>query len=209
LAHKFLAKTFDIETTLLCFHEVSHTVAAISKTKVGFRFRAPKARRYTLRARLLRVALWLPTWLYRAHLGWLLGNRFLMLTHIGRKSGLPRRVVLEVVRHDKATDTYIIASGWGENADWLRNIQQTPAVIITTGCRRMAARAMRLSVDEAERELRDYARRHPIPFRTLVCLLVGQHVKETEENFQFLAQSLPVVALLPGLVERTGEPVSY
>jgi nanoRNase/pAp phosphatase (c-di-AMP/oligoRNAs hydrolase) len=24
LAHKFLAKTFDIETTLLCFHEVSH-----------------------------------------------------------------------------------------------------------------------------------------------------------------------------------------
>jgi deazaflavin-dependent oxidoreductase (nitroreductase family) len=161
---------------------------------------AQKARRYTLRARLLRAALRLPIWLYRAHLGWLLGKRFLMLTHIGRKSGLPHQVVLEVVRHDQATETYIIASGWGENADWLRNIQQTPAVSITTRGRRMAARAMRLSVDEAERELRDYARRHPISFRILVGLLMGRQVKGTEEDFQFLAQSLPVVALLPGTV---------
>jgi deazaflavin-dependent oxidoreductase (nitroreductase family) len=107
-------------------------------------------------------------------------------------------VVLEVVRHDQATDTYIIASGWGEKAHWLRNIQQTPAVIITTGCRRMAARAVRLSVDETERELRDYAQRHPISFRILVGLLMGRQVKETEEDFRFLAQSLPVVALLSG-----------
>src|SRR5689334_1392695 len=32
----------------------------------------------------------LPVWLFHVHLGWLLGNRFLLLTHTGRKSGLPR-----------------------------------------------------------------------------------------------------------------------
>jgi F420H(2)-dependent quinone reductase len=72
---------------------------------------------------VLRWLLRLPIWLYRLRMGRLLGNRFLMLTHIGRKSGQPRQSVLEVVGHDEATGIYIIASGWGEQADWLRNIQ--------------------------------------------------------------------------------------
>jgi hypothetical protein len=33
---------------------------------------------------LLRVGLRVPLWAYRLHLGWLLGDRFLRLTHIGR-----------------------------------------------------------------------------------------------------------------------------
>jgi deazaflavin-dependent oxidoreductase (nitroreductase family) len=108
---------------------------------------------------LLRLALRLPIWLYRARLGWLLGDRFLLLTHIGRKSGLPRQAALEVVRHDRATDTYIIASGWGEKADWYRNIRHTPAVTIASGGRRWAAWAEPLSKDTAEREFRHGDRR--------------------------------------------------
>jgi hypothetical protein len=46
----------------------------------------------------VRALLRLPILLYRLHLGWLLGHRFLLLTHVGRKSGLQRRTVLEVVR---------------------------------------------------------------------------------------------------------------
>ena len=38
----------------------------------------------------LRLGLRLPIWLYRLHLSWLLGERFLLLTHTGRNSGLPR-----------------------------------------------------------------------------------------------------------------------
>jgi hypothetical protein len=60
---------------------------------------------------LARLAFRLPIWLYHLRLGWLLGDRVLLLTHIGRKSGLPRQAVIEVVRHDPASDTYIIASG--------------------------------------------------------------------------------------------------
>ena len=43
------------------------------------------------------LAFRLPIGLYRLRLGWLLGDR-LLLTHIGRKSGLPRQAVIEVVR---------------------------------------------------------------------------------------------------------------
>ncbi|MFL7870015.1 MAG: nitroreductase family deazaflavin-dependent oxidoreductase, partial [Anaerolineales bacterium] len=69
-------------------------------------------------SKALRFGLRLPIWLYRLRLGWLLGDRFLMLTHTGRKSGLPRHVVIEVVQHDKETDTYYVVSGWGEKSDW-------------------------------------------------------------------------------------------
>ena len=60
-----------------------------------------------------RFFLRLPIWLYKIGLGGLLGNRFLMLHHIGRKTGLVRQAVLEVVRFEKETDTFIVAVGFG------------------------------------------------------------------------------------------------
>ncbi|HEU5434459.1 MAG TPA: hypothetical protein VFU81_22495, partial [Thermomicrobiales bacterium] len=44
-----------------------------------------------------------PIWLYRLHLGRLLGHHALVLTHRGRKSGKARQAILEVVRYDPAT----------------------------------------------------------------------------------------------------------
>ena len=93
---------------------------------------------------LFRWLVRLPVWLYRARLGGMLGDRFLMLTYIGRKSGQPRQVVLEVVRHDKDTDTYYVAVGFGERTDWYRNVLKTPEVVVQSGWRQLAARAERL-----------------------------------------------------------------
>ncbi len=86
-------------------------------------------------SKALRLGLRLPIWLYRARLGWLLGDRFLMLTHTGRKSGLPRQTVIEVVQHDKGTDTYYVVSGWGEKSDWYQNIRKSPSVTVHVGGR--------------------------------------------------------------------------
>jgi len=146
--------------------------------------------------RPLRPLLRLPIWLYRAHLGWLLGDRFLLLIHRGRKSGLPRQTVLEVVRHDKAAGTYIIVSGWGEKADWCRNIQQDARVRVRVGRRRFPATAVRLSVDEAAREVADYARRHPVAYRQLAGLLIGQ-LTGTEADHRAMAHNMPMFALRP------------
>lgn len=54
----------------------------------------------------LRFGFRLPIWLYRMQLGWVLGERFLLLTRTGRKSGRMYQTIIEVVRHDKETGTY-------------------------------------------------------------------------------------------------------
>jgi hypothetical protein len=75
----------------------------------------------------LRMALRLPVYLYRLHLGWLLGQRFLLLTHIRRRSGQRHQTVLEVVGRDAAGDATVM-SGWGRRADWHRNVDHQPLV---------------------------------------------------------------------------------
>jgi deazaflavin-dependent oxidoreductase (nitroreductase family) len=145
----------------------------------------------------LRWAVRLPLWLYRAHLGWLLGHRFLRLTHRGRHSGRRYQTVLEVVRHDRATGAYVVASGWGKKADWLRNIMHNPAVVVDAAGRHFEATAERLSQEEAEQELCDYARRHRLVFAEISRLMVGQRLKGTLEDCHRLAQAVPLVVLRP------------
>ncbi|HEY7183028.1 MAG TPA: nitroreductase family deazaflavin-dependent oxidoreductase [Blastocatellia bacterium] len=146
---------------------------------------------------LTRLALRLPIWLYHARLGWLLGERFLLLTHTGRMTRLPHQNVLEVIRHDRATGAFIVASGWGERADWFRNIQETPEAVITVKNRRVEVSAVHLSIREAESELLDYARRHPIVFRYLAGLIMGSQANGIEETARSMSQSIPLVAFRP------------
>lgn len=146
---------------------------------------------------MLRGLLRLPRWLYRAKLGWLLGKRFLLLTHTGRKTGLPRQTVLEVVNYIPATDTFVVASGWGEKAEWFRNLQQQPEVTITVGTHSRRVVATRLSAAEAEQQLLDYAWQHPVAFRWLTRLITEQRLTEPGENVQALSSAIPLVALRP------------
>ena len=60
-----------------------------------------------------RIAFRAPMYLYRLGLGWLFGDRLLLLNHIGRVSGKPRQTILEVVTHDRADGSLVVASGWG------------------------------------------------------------------------------------------------
>jgi len=144
---------------------------------------------------LLRLMLRLPIWLYRLQLGWLLGNRFLLLTHVGRKTGLPHQTVVEVVSHNSTKDRYVIASGWGEKSDWFRNIKKTPSVSVEVGGRSFQAHATILSVAEAEEELLDYAHKHPAAFRELAKFTIGEHLEATRQDCNKLAQSIPLVSL--------------
>ena len=144
---------------------------------------------------LARLAIRLPIWLYRLRLGRLLGDRFLMLTHIGRKTGQPRQTMLEVVRHDQATGDYIIASGWGERADWFRNIQKNSNVLVASGGRRWEAVAERLPVADTADELCDYARRHPYAVRALSRLMIGETLCGSAEDCHRLAERVPMVML--------------
>jgi deazaflavin-dependent oxidoreductase (nitroreductase family) len=146
---------------------------------------------------LMRLAFRLPIWLYRLGLGWLLGDRLLLLTHIGRKSGQPRQAVIEVVRHDPTSDTYIIASGFGAQVDWFRNIEKNPNVLVQCGAHRREAAAEQLPLAAAADELCGYAQRHPGTFRAITKRLLGQELDGSAESCQRLAADVPVVALRP------------
>ena len=77
-------------------------------------------------------------------------GHFLLLTHVGRKSGLPRQTILEVLLHDRAKDVYYVMAGWGVRSDWVKNIEKTPQVQIRVGRRQVCALARRLPPVEAE-----------------------------------------------------------
>lgn len=145
---------------------------------------------------LLRLAFRVPIWFYRAHLGRLLGYRFVLLTHTGRKSGLPRQTVLEVVRYDKSTGACIVASGWNTKSDWFQNVTANPIIVIQIGNHCSAATAKRLSPDAGAKELLDYSRRHPLALGELVKFM-GYRLDGTEDDICALGRMIPMLAFTP------------
>jgi deazaflavin-dependent oxidoreductase (nitroreductase family) len=110
--------------------------------------------------RIGRVFMRSPIVLYRLGLGWVLGRRFVLVEHVGRKSGLTRRTVLEVIDHDPAG--LAVAAAWGPRSDWFQNVQANPDVRVSTGrLRNIAGRARVLSRAEAEEVFARYADAHP------------------------------------------------
>jgi deazaflavin-dependent oxidoreductase (nitroreductase family) len=142
---------------------------------------------------LLRWLLRLPITLYHVRLGWVLGERFMLLEHLGRKTGTWHTMVIEVVDHDEKSDTYFAASGWNLRSDWYRNILAHPQVRLTTGRRRrLTAVASVLDPGPAGDRLLDYARRHPMAMKELASVM-GFPKHETEADIRAIAESLPII----------------
>ena len=156
-----------------------------------------------LAARVLRVR-WLvraPVWLYRARLGFVFGSRLLMLEHIGRKTGARRYVVLEVVGRPWP-GTYVVAAGFGDRAEWLRNVRACPAVRVCTGARRPAAATARpLNRQEAAAVLAAYAARHPRAWAALRPVFeqtLGARIDSQGTTLPFIALELTASRREPG-----------
>jgi len=144
------------------------------------------------RSGLLRLLLRIPLVLYKLRLGWLLRSRFLLFINTGRKTGLQHCTVLEVLRSENQ-HCYVVASGWGEHSQWFKNIQVTPDVEIEVQGERRKASARRLSEQQAEQELCDYARRHPLACRRIGSLFFGKRATASPEAFGRLAKTVPIV----------------
>ena len=130
------------------------------------------------------------------HLGWLLGHRALLLTHKGRFSGKERSAMLEVIKYDKETNIYFVASGFGIKSDWYKNIIRTPDVTIQVGSNKFPARAERLSPDEAREVFLEYTHHHPAAIKNL-AKLIGYQIGDTQEEMMEFLQLIPVIAFYP------------
>ena len=142
-----------------------------------------------------------PIFLYRVGLGGLLGKRFLLLNHIGRKSGLTRQAVLEVVKHDRESDTFYIASGFGKKSHWYLNILAHPEVNIQVGWRKMAVTAVPLTPEQSGEAMVDYARRYPKAAKNL-SRLIGFNISTEEEYRTVGRDAIPFIALKPRVKSR-------
>ncbi len=71
--------------------------------------------------------------LYALGLGSLPGRFVLLLTTVGRKSGLPRVTPLQ---YDEVDGNFYVGSARGVKADWYRNILANPAVEVRVKSRR-------------------------------------------------------------------------
>ena len=101
-----------------------------------------------------------PIVLYRFGLGGVLGRRFLLLEHTGRRSGLPRLTVLEVVGVGEG-GAPIVVSGFGSRSQWCLNVSAKPEVWFTQGRTRVQATTLRVSTEESTAVLERYRIDHP------------------------------------------------
>jgi deazaflavin-dependent oxidoreductase (nitroreductase family) len=150
--------------------------------------------------RWLRAAFRVPERLYRVGLGSLLGRRFLRLSHRGRRSGAPYTTVLEVVASDRRIPEFIVVSGFGAQADWLRNIEAGVPIEVTVGRRTFPVEHRRLELDEALGVFADYERRNwaggPI-LRRVLSWLLGWRYDEFPGARMRMAEQLPLIAFRP------------
>ena len=144
---------------------------------------------------LRRFLFRLPIWLFKARLGWLFGRRLLLLYHTGRKSGQFRQTVLEVIRYDRSNKTYYLKSGYGDKADWYKNLMAAPDARIMVGLRQIDVVATRIPSAKAEEMLLDYWRENPMIFKHITTPLLGYKGDATEKGVRGLAEHIPIFSL--------------
>lgn len=141
-----------------------------------------------------------PARLYDWHAGWILGRRFLRLTHIGRRSGRQYHTMLEVIGENRAAREVIVIAGLGPSAQWYRNLLAHDAIEVAIGRQRYTPTHRQLSEPEAALVLAEYERRNrliaPI-LRRVLSWLVGWRYDSTKPARRRLVSELPVIGLRP------------
>jgi deazaflavin-dependent oxidoreductase (nitroreductase family) len=145
--------------------------------------------------RLIRI----PQLLYALGLGPLVGGFVLLLTTIGRKSGLPRKVPLQYEWEDGVV---YLGSARGTEADWFRNILANPGVELQIGSRRYRGTANPLTDVESIADFLELRmRRHPRMMRVLLRM-EGLSGPPSRADLEALSNRIAAVAV------RSLEPFS-
>ncbi|MGV8965009.1 MAG: nitroreductase family deazaflavin-dependent oxidoreductase [Cellulomonas sp.] len=147
-------------------------------------------------ARLLR----LPQHLYRHGLGWMLGHRFVQLTHSGRRTGRTFSTVLEVVRLEQRTREVTVVSGFGSGADWLRNIHSNGQAQISIGREVYDATFRIVGAEEAIELFEAYERRNRFATPVIhwaLSRMLGWRYDGSPSARRTLVEQLPMIAFRP------------
>jgi deazaflavin-dependent oxidoreductase (nitroreductase family) len=135
----------------------------------------------------------IPVHLFHARLGFLMGDRVLLLTHIGRTTGVAHETALEVVAHDRDAREYFVCSGTGPGADWYRNLLAAPAPFIQVGARSWRPVQRFVADVEAAGRFARYEARHPRMSKRLLRSMGNSYDGSDRGRIEMMAR-MPMVA---------------
>jgi deazaflavin-dependent oxidoreductase (nitroreductase family) len=131
----------------------------------------------------------------------MLGDRFLVLAHVGRRSGRRYRTVLEVIGTDPLSGELYVLAGLGRGTGWYRNLQASSDMVdVAIARRRVRATHRTVEQPEAIRVIAGYERRHRIAapvIRRVLSRLLGWRYDGSGPARRRLTRELPIVALQP------------
>jgi deazaflavin-dependent oxidoreductase (nitroreductase family) len=151
-------------------------------------------------SRALKFIFDIPSVLFGWGLGWMFGKRMLAVTHTGRRSGKKYTTILEVVVFDEDTQESVVASAYGAEADWYRNIGAKPASRVQTGRLDYVPQQRFLNDDEVVDVATRFCREHPWEARLVPRVLpaIGAAIPtEVGISPEKILASLPMVAFRP------------
>ena len=149
---------------------------------------------------ILRALLHAPVYLCRWRLGRLFGHRFLLLTHIGRRSGRRFQTVLEVMEYRTQSREAVVMSGSGRNSNWLRNIEASHTAEIDFSSEHYQAVFRFLDDEEAIRVVASYEEHNRFMLRIVrrvLSRLLGWNYTGSDADRRKLVQQLPLIAFRP------------
>jgi len=132
--------------------------------------------------------------LYDSGRGWIVGWLILLLRHTGRKSGKQYATPLQ---YERIGEDYCIGAARGAQADWFRNVQANPQVIVSVGRETFQALAEPVSDPEQVADFLAYRlKRHPF----MLGLMMKLHhlpMHPSREQLLELGKSTVLVILHP------------
>jgi deazaflavin-dependent oxidoreductase (nitroreductase family) len=100
--------------------------------------------------------------MYKLGMGKLLGKRFAMIVHRGRKTGKLNTVIVENAGGGPDSGFVVFVSAYGNKAQWYLNLEKAPAVkLVTDGRTYLAPQHEILGPEETEKAVATYFKQYP------------------------------------------------
>ena len=133
--------------------------------------------------------------LYAIGLGRVIGKLILLLTTIGRKSGMKRVTPLQ---YEQIGNDYYLGAARGLRADWVRNIQSNPHVEVRVGAKRFEGQAEIVTDPKRFADFLEVRlKRHPRMIGLIMEKAHGLPRRPTREQLESLAREEAVVIVHP------------
>jgi deazaflavin-dependent oxidoreductase (nitroreductase family) len=127
----------------------------------------------------------------------LLGIDWMLLTTIGRRTGRPHEVLVDVIGHDDASGSYYVSPA-DVRSDWVRNVHARPQVKASVRGRDFRAHVEDVTGPEGARVLLRFIREHAW-YARIVMWFVGlvDQVDRSDQELYAQLRTATVFAIRP------------